>query len=61
MNKDKTIQGGNLFIDSDGIDKKIEIKSGGDMIIMRGDVEHEIEPMNNNGNRMLIIVQLQRD
>jgi hypothetical protein len=61
LNKDKTIQGGNLFIDSDGIDKKIEIKSGGDMIIMRGDVEHEIEPMNNNGNRMLIIVQLQRD
>ena len=60
MNKDKTIQGGNLFIDSDGIDKKIEIKSG-DMIIMRGDVEHEIEPMNNNGNRMSIVIQLQRD
>jgi hypothetical protein len=60
LNKDKTIQGGNLFMDSNGIDKKMEIKSG-DMIIMRGDIEHEIEPMDGHGNRMSIVVQLQRD
>jgi len=61
LNKDKTIQGGNLIVyDDNGIDKKIEIKSG-DMIIMRGDVEHEIEPMDGNGNRMSIVVQIQRD
>ena len=61
MNKDKTIQGGNLIENDDnGIDKKIEIKLG-DMIIMRGDIEHEIEPMDGYGNRMSIVVQIQRD
>ena len=60
LNKDKTIQGGDLIVDDNGIDKKLEIKSG-DMIIMRGDLEHEIEPMGGNGNRMSIVVQIQRD
>jgi hypothetical protein len=60
LNKDNTIQGGNLIVNDNGIDKKIKIKSG-DMIIMRGDVYHEIEPMGGNGNRMSIVVQLQRD
>ena len=61
LNKDKTIQGGNLFVyDNNGIDKKLVIKSG-DMIIMKGDVEHEIEQMDGFGNRMSIVVQIQRD
>lgn len=60
LNKDKTIDGGNLIVNDNGIDKKLEIKSG-DMIIMRGNVEHEIEPMDGYGNRMSIVVQIQRD
>jgi hypothetical protein len=60
LNKDKTIQGGNLIVNINEVDKTLQIKSG-DMIIMKGDVEHEIEPMGGHGNRMSIVVQIQRD
>lgn len=61
LNKDKTIKGGNLIVyDDNGADKKLEINSG-DMIIMKGDLEHEIEPLDGFGNRMSIVVQIQRD
>jgi len=60
LTKDKTIKGGDLIVDDCGIDKKLEIKSG-DMIIMSGNLEHEIEPMDGNGERISIVVQIQRE
>lgn len=60
LEKDETnFFGGNLFV-YDEYTNKIIIKSG-DMVIMRGDVEHEIENMDGNGERKSIVVQIQRD
>jgi hypothetical protein len=60
LEKEETIIGGNLFV-YDEYTKKIIIIKSGDMVIMRGDIEHEIENMDGNGERKSIVVQIQRD
>ena len=62
LEKDKTVDGGNLIVyDRDSGEKKmLEIKSG-TMVILKGDVEHEIEEMDGKGERKSIVVQIQRD
>ena len=58
LQKDPTIINGNLIIYDET--EKIEILSG-NMLIIPGNVYHEIEKMDGNGQRISIIVQIQRD